>query len=120
MGHKAGHGDRLGTVGGIIAGAVGAHELERGYEKRRDRKREDPYGGEKERRGGRRSSGVFEGLREKVEGLLSPGGGEEKRRSKSHGEGGRRRGDRDGYSSEEEERYERRGGSGRRGRDDYY
>ena len=126
------------TVGGIIAGAVGAHELERGYEKRRERKRAeegDPYargdGGDRQHGRRRRSSGggLFDGVREKVEGLLSPGGDERekeregKRRARSHVEERRRRRSGEGYSSDEEdyERYERRrSGGGRKGRDDYY
>lgn len=111
-------------MGGIIAGAVGAHELERGYEKRREKKNrlEDPYAeGQRPSNHRRRSSGagLIGGMKEKVEGLLNPdSAGKEKRRSKSHvsSYSERRRGD---YSDEEfEGRYEGRGG--RRGRDDYY
>lgn len=114
----------MGTVGGIIAGAVGAHELERGYEKRRERKRAEEEGGGG--RGARRrsSGGLMGEVKEKVEGFLKVGDEGGKRRSRSHGGSEGKGGYGYGYGSEvdgdEWERYERREGGRRRARDDYH
>lgn len=137
LGKELGHG-KLATLGGLVAGAYGAHELERRVEKHREKKRmEEPYGERKDRereKGGHRrrrsSGGLVDNIKEKVEGFLNQQqeGGErererEKRRSRSHaGTGGGRRGGRDDYDdSSDDERYERRSTKGsRRERDDYY
>lgn len=116
----------MGTVGGIIAGAVGAHELEREYEKRREKKRlEEPYRADERPSNHRRrsSGGLLGGVKDKVEGLLNPDAGREKRRSKSQVGSGRRGKGNEGYYSDEEydDRYDRRGsGGGRSRRDEYY
>jgi len=104
-----------------VAGAYGAHELERRHEKHREKKRLSDGGGrrgnsEDDRHHRRRSSGgLLEGLKNKVEGFLdTPDKDDRKRRSRSHVGGGRRDYEYDdGYGYDE-----RRGGRSRR--DDYY
>ena len=123
IGNEIGHGP-LGIGAGLIAGAIGAHELERRHEKHQAKKRaeDDGYGGGRPSHHRRRSSGgLLSDVKGKVEGFLNPDGGD-KRRSRSH-VGSSRKSGRD-YSddeSEDDERYERRstkGGKSRR--DDYY
>lgn len=128
LGNEIGHGP-LGIGAGLIAGAIGAHELERRHEKHQEKKRsERGGGGDGDRKHHRRrsSGGLLSEVKGKVEGFLNPEGGEkEKRRSRSSvggssGGGGRRRGGYDSFSDSEEERYVgRSGGGGGRRRDDY-
>ena len=117
-----------------MAGAIGAHELEKRHEKHREKKRyEDEgysYGGGGEIKGERRrrrsSGGLINEIKDKVGTFLDPDAGKdkerEKRRSRSHGGGrGSRYDDYDGY---EDDRYIRRSGRDdryeSRRRDEYY
>ena len=127
IGNEIGHGP-LGIGAGLLAGAIGAHELERRHEKHQEKRRLERDGGgargdgDKAHRRRRSSGGLLDNVKDKVEGFLNPDGEKEKRRSRSSvgggSSGGRRRGGYDSYSDSEEERYERKSGGGRR-RDDY-
>ncbi|KAK0513616.1 hypothetical protein JMJ35_003980 [Cladonia borealis] len=129
LGNEIGHGP-LGIGAGLIAGAIGAHELERRHEKHQEKKRLEKDGGGRGDRGDgdrkhhrrRSSGGLLSEVKEKVEGFLNPEGEKEKRRSRSSvggSSGGRRRSGYDSYSDSEEERYVGRSGTGGRRRDDY-
>lgn len=101
-----------------MAGAYGAHELEKRHERHQERKRLSGDGERRHHQRRRSSGGLLDGLKGKVEGFLeNPDADtrrerEAKRRSRSHAGGGRR---------DEYEDYggfeERRGGRSRR--DDY-
>ena len=132
IGNEIGHGP-LGIGAGLIAGAIGAHELERRHEKHQEKKRSERDGGggsgrgegERAHRRRRSSGGLLDNVKDKVEGFLNPDAGDkEKRRSRSSvggssGGGRRKGGGYDSYSDSEDERYERRSGGGRSRRDDY-
>ena len=120
LGNEIGHGP-LGIGAGLIAGAIGAHELERRHEKHQQEKKKGSGGGGRDRDGERKhhrrrsSGGLLSEVKDKVEGFLNPEGEKEKRRSRSSvgGGGGRRRGGYDSFSDSEEE-YGGRGGGRRR------
>lgn len=122
LGNELGHGP-LATIGGLVAGAYGAHELERRHEKHREKKRLSEGGGgarsgDDDRHHRRRSSGgLLEGLKMKVEGFLDNPDKDDRHRhsgrSRSHVGAGRRDREYDDY-----EDYDERSGRGRR--DDHY
>ena len=123
LGKELGHG-KLGTIGGLVAGAVGAHELEKRHERKKEQRRlEDAYphaarDGDGHHR--RRSSGSFvDNIQDKVTKFVNPDkeGG---KRSKSHVGGSRGYEDYDDY--DDDEKYSRRSSrdGGRKKRDDYY
>lgn len=133
IGNELGHGP-LATIGGLVAGAYGAHELEKRHERHKEKKRLSGGGddGRSSRGSGhhkrRSSGGLLDNVKDKVEGFLSNPDADvgKKRRSRSHvGTGGGRNSktrDYDSYSDGEDDGYSRRSsrGGGKSRRDDYY
>lgn len=120
IGNEIGHGP-LGVAGGLIAGAIGAHELERRHEKHQAKKRLEEDGGRPSHHRRRSSGGLLNDVKGKVEGFLNPDGGD-KRRSRSHvGSSRKSARDYDDYDSySDDEKYERRSSKGGRSRRDDY
>lgn len=101
LGHEIGGGS-LGTLGGALAGAIGANALEKRHERHKHSRRASSSDNRRDRED---SPG---GLRGAISGFLHPHGGDERRSRSSYGE--RRRKDRGGSVSEDEEISIRRGG----------
>ncbi|CAF9935877.1 MAG: hypothetical protein HETSPECPRED_009934 [Heterodermia speciosa] len=113
LGHKIG-GGAIGTVGGLLAGAIGARELEKRHERH---KRERSRGGDGHSSRSRHSSptrtlgGYIEKAQDKVENFLSPDRARDKddgRKQRHRSEKGSRSLSRGRYSDSEDDEYYRR------------